>query len=230
MRNPHHKPRDLARSALASTSRRNVRELRAIAHGNERARVRARLHELRSHLDPDDYDGDLRYRALGDLDQMIGARRAHDKLGPLFRWAQAHMDHDPGLAEATPNDKVHHFTKLLPNDLSGRHALSHLRWELGAEHSWFLSLPLAGPPAPSEPLDAEVAAIVAAGLHGELNRRIRVAAAMGIVGGGVDAADAGPVPPRRFLAGGDDIVAFADEADDLTRQVIEDLYADLIGR
>ena len=78
-------------------------------------------------LDPDDYDGDLHYRALGDLDLMIGARRAHDKLGPLFRWAKAHVDHDPGIADATPIDKVHHFTKLLPNDLSGRHALSHLR-------------------------------------------------------------------------------------------------------
>ena len=230
MRNPHHKPRDLARSALASTSRRNVRELRAIAHGNERARVRARLHELRSHLDPDDYDGDLHYRALGDLDEMIGARRAHDKLGPLFRWAKAHVERDPGLADATPIDKVHHFAQLLPNDLSGRHALSHLRWELGAEHSWFLSLPLAGPPAPLEPLDAEVGAIVAAGLHGELNRRIRVVATTADVGGGVDSADAGPVPPRRYLAGGHDRVAFADEADDLTRQVIEDLYAELIGR
>jgi hypothetical protein len=227
MRNPHRKPRDLARSALASTSRRNVRELRAIAHGNERARVRARLHELRSHLDPDDYDGDLHYRALGDLDQMIGARRSHDKLGPLFRWAKAHVERDPGIADATPIDKVHHFTQLLPSDLSGRHALSHLRWELGAEHSWFLSLPLAGPPAPLEPLDAEVGAIVAAGLHGELNLRMRVAV---MTADGGDPADAGPVPPSRYLAGGHDIVAFADEADDLTRQVIEDLYAELIGR
>lgn len=227
MRNPHHKPRDLARSALASTSRRNVRELRSIAHGNERARVRARLHELRSLLDPDDYDGDLHYRALGDLDQMIGARRSHDKLGPLFRWAQAHVERDPGIADATPIDKVHHFTQLLPNDLSGRHALSHLRWELGAEHSWFLSLPLAGPPAPPEPLDAEVEAIVAAGLHGELNRRIRVAAPTAEDESGVDAAEPRPLPPRRYLAGAHDIADFADAADDLTRQVIEDLHVEL---
>jgi hypothetical protein len=227
MRNPHRKPRDLARSALASTSRRNVRELRAIAHGNERARVRARLHELRNHLDPDDYDGDLHYRALGDLDQMIGARRSHDKLGPLFRWAQAHVERDPGIADATPIDKVHHFTQLLPNDLSGRHALSHLRWELGAEHSWFLSLPLARPAAPPDPLDAEVEAIVAAGLHGELNRRIRSAATTANVQGGMDTADPGPVAARRYLAGGHDITAFADDADDLARQVIEGLHAEL---
>jgi hypothetical protein len=227
MRNPHHKPRDLARSALASTTRKNVRELRAIAHGNERARVRARLHELRSHLDPDDYDGDLHYRALGDLDEMIGARRAHDKLGPLFRWAKAHVERDPGLADATPIDKVHHFAQLLPNDLSGRHALSHLRWELGAEHLWFLSLPLAGPPAPPEPLDAEVEAIVAAGLHGELNRRIRAAAPTAEDESGVDVAEPRPLPRRRYLAGGHDIAAFAHDADDLTRQVIEDLHAEL---
>ena len=86
-----------------------------------------------------------------------------------------------------------------------------------------------GPLISAKP-DAEVEAIVRAGLHGELNRRIRVAAATADVGGGVVPADAGPVPPRRFLAGGHDIAAFADEADDLARQVIEDLYAELTRR
>lgn len=53
MHNHHGKPRDIARSALVSERRQKVRELRAIAHRNERARIR--LHGLRSHLDPDDY-------------------------------------------------------------------------------------------------------------------------------------------------------------------------------
>ena len=209
-----HKSRNIARSALSSTARHRVRRLKRLVHHRERARIRAMLHEVRTYPDPDDFDGDLGWRNLEGLDDVIGLRHCTDKLAPLMRWAETTLDRTPELDGATAHDRVEHFARLLPDDLSGRHAVGHLRWMLG-EPDWFLDLPLAEHPKPPEPLCEEVAAILAAGLHGELNDCIRRARRMQAVD---DCA------PGRYLEGAHDVGAFS--AAIATDQVVCAVVAD----
>lgn len=172
MRNHNEKARDMARSVLPSTRRRGARADKAAARARERARLRAELHALTRLDDPDDFKGDLAWQARRDISEMVEDRRDGDKLAPLMRWAARTVENDPVLASAEPVDRIEHFRRLLPPGLLGRHALFHLEATLGLERYWYSRpRPSRGPAQPT--MRDMVAAIVADGAHGELNRRIR---------------------------------------------------------
>lgn len=176
MRNHNDKPRDMARSVLPSTYRRRARADRAAVRSRERARLRAELHAVAGFADPDDYDGDLTWVARRDLAELVADRRSGDKVGPLTRWAARTVEADPTLAAAPLRERLDHFRPLLPPGIVGRHALFHLVWALDDEPYWWpTGRTRPGPTGPS--LHDKVAAIIAAGRHGELNRRIRHACA-----------------------------------------------------
>lgn len=172
MRNHDEKAREMARSVLPSTRRRVARIDRANTHARERQRVRAALHDLATHDDPDDFEGDLTWEARGAISDMVWDRRAADKVAPLMRWAERTVEREPGLRDATLEERVAHFRRLLPEGLIGRHALSHLEWVLDDDPHWPWR-PRAERPATGPTTREKVAAIVMAGRHGELNRRLR---------------------------------------------------------
>lgn len=128
MENHHLKPRDMARSALASTRRKGARDDRRLAHRLERARLRREIHDLRSHVVADDYDGDLTWTARSALASLVEDRRCSDNTVQLGRWAMRTIDVNPVLVEASTAERLAYFRALLPDDVAGRHALGHLRW------------------------------------------------------------------------------------------------------
>jgi len=153
------------------TRRRGARADRTAAHHRERARLRGELHTLAGFDDPDDYEGGPDWVARGDIAQMVEDRRYGDKVAPLMRWAERTVETDPALAAATPAERLDHFRRLLPPNLTGRHALFHVEWAVGPEYwsPWRWTHR-----EPTDPSRREVvAAVVVAGRHGELNRRIR---------------------------------------------------------
>lgn len=172
MRNYNEKARDMARSVLPSSRRRGARADRTAAHGRERVRLRAELHALAGFDDPDDYEGELDWIARRDIAQMVEDRRYGDKIGPLIQWARRTVETDPHLREATPLERLDHFRRLLPPNLTGRHALFHVEWAVGYDPYWtpfhWTDRKAVGPS-----MVDMVTTIVAAGRHGELNRRIR---------------------------------------------------------
>ncbi|MCC5951603.1 MAG: hypothetical protein JJU45_05855 [Acidimicrobiia bacterium] len=170
MRNHNEKARDIARSVLPSTARKGARDSRAIIHGRERAHERQLLHDLRGHLDPDDYEGDLGFAARHhrDLKEIVDRRRSADKVGPLIAWAERRVERDPALRTATPEGREAHFRKFLPPGLIGNHAISHLHWVLDDRPRRRIRTDT------TRNRDvALVEAIIAAGGHGDLNRRLR---------------------------------------------------------
>jgi len=248
MRNHNEKARDMARSVLPSTARKSVRERRAQIHGRERARLRSELHALRSiGYDSDGFEGDLDWIAKRDIHEMVSDRREADKVGPLINWAVRLVERDPMLAAATWNDRAAYLGKLLPPGLIGDHALLHLRWVLGDRRRyWWIGASRSG--AYTGPSSVEmVQAIVAAGRHGELNRRIRLAVPAVIVRSVrlpaeriID--DENPAPGRlvparwvderrrrsvRFLAGSHDIEAFVKDSGRDVIAIIKALHGEL---
>lgn len=133
MRNHHEKSRDMARSVLPSKC--CVKQWRRGIHQRERGRVRVALHEARSTF-VDDLD-DL-FDATACVDDytkheiafMVDERRYSDKIGPLLRWAEHHLNHDPALADASYSDCLVYFQRVLPSGLIGNHAVSHIEWVL----------------------------------------------------------------------------------------------------
>lgn len=176
MRNHHEKTRDMARSALPSTRRRGARQDRALAHKTERSRLRSALHELAAYDDPDDYEGELTWEARREIAWMVDDRRAGDKLGPLLHWAERIVERDPALRDAPYEAQLTYFARLLPDGLIGRHALQHLRFVLD-DPTWAWWRRRSTRPEPRPSVREKVEAIVRAGRHGELNRRIRAATA-----------------------------------------------------
>lgn len=172
MHNHHEKARDMARSVLPSTRRRGARMHRSHAHARERHRVRAALHEVATYDDPDDYEGDLTWEARRAISEMVGERRAADKVAPLMRWAERTVERDPVLRDASFEQRVAHFRRLLPRDLIGRHALNHLAWVLDPDPYWPWR-PQPVRPATGPTVRQKLEAIVLTGRHGELNRRLR---------------------------------------------------------
>ena len=249
MRNHNEKARDMARSVLPSTARKTARLTRASIHGRERARLRSALHDLRGHGDPDDLDGDLTWIARRDIEEMVDDRRGADKVGPLLTWAERLVERNPALAAASPEDREVYFRKILPPGLIGNHAISHLRWVLDDRRRTWNRLRGNGASALRPDVNL-VAEIVAAGRHGDLNRRIRSAIAPVVVKRVrlpaervVDDDHPAPgllVPARwvkerrrrhvRFLAGAHDIDAFVKDASWDVIQVVRAVHADLVGR
>ncbi len=249
MRNHNDKPRDIARSALASTARETARSTRSRIHGSDRVNERKLLHDLMRCADPDECDVHLgaspRYRR--DIADLVYDRRSTDKLGPLIRWAERSIATDPQLESAPYEDQVDHFRKILPSGVVGDHAVSHLRWVLSDPPLW-LRYPNARTPHRAS-IAQLVADIVGVGLHGELNSRIR-AAVPSVVERTVripptrlideEHPPPGILVPRRtitertrnhirFLAGAHDIDTFAEQAAPRIKRVVRELHAETFG-
>lgn len=70
------------------------------------------------------HPGNSSMRGQGNWDYIVEDRRGADKLNHFLRWAyETTKDLDPG-------DRYVHFKKILPDNLIGHHALSHMRmWD-----------------------------------------------------------------------------------------------------
>lgn len=130
MQNHHEKARDMARSVLASTSRKGSRFERATIHHRERARSRRALHELAALADPDDFEGDLCWEDRCARFSMVSDRRDFDKVAPICRWAARTVATNPRLAVASVEERITYFRKRLPAGLIGDHALLHIEWAI----------------------------------------------------------------------------------------------------
>lgn len=253
MRNHSEKTRDMARSVLPSTARKGARTTRVEIHGSHRVRERQLLHQLSRALDHDDIDididGDCDAKRVQMTTKMVRRRRSADKIGPLLRWAERTIEHDPKLLAGSPEDRAIYFRKILPPGLIGNHAMSHLRWVIDDRPvRW---IPPQRRPT-TVPLAQLAADIVAAGRHGDLNRRIRAdvfpwemhreyVPAQRLI----DAEHPAPgilVPvrdtyerrriPIRYLAGSHDIEAFARDAPWDVKAVVRTFHTEeiLAGR
>jgi hypothetical protein len=250
MRNHNEKARDMARSVLPSTARKGARETRANIHSRERAHERQLLHDLRRCIEPDDFDGDLGVasRHRRDVADMVDDRRAADKVGPLIVWAERLVERNTVLSSATPEDREVYFRKILPPGLIGNHAISHLYWVLDDRRGRWSRARRRTENA-RNPDVTIVEAIIAAGRHGDLNRRLR-AQLDRVVTHTVRLPperlidDDHPAPGVllryrsvteyrrryiRFLAGAHDAEAFVKDADWEVLKVVRSFHADITG-
>jgi hypothetical protein len=145
------------------------------------------------------------------IHELVDRRREADKVGPLLRWAERTIAADPRLAEASFEDRYDHFARLLPDNTIGRHALQHLRWVLDDpdRHTRRTAWRAEWAARSADNRDAFrvlVAGIVAAGAHGELNRRIKRA----IPAEGYTWLSSTRPRLRRLLLGAHDVDDFAD--------------------
>lgn len=174
MRNHNQKQRDIARSVLPSTFGPKAQRWRRNIHHAERAAARAVLRDARGA--GADFDDHVDYDTDRWLKEFREERRYADKVGPLVRWARRTVEVDPDLREATLEERLDYFRAILPDNLIGQHALSHLEWELdsnrhvstGYRRRW-----LARDAASSERLHAALRRIVDAGAVGELNAELK---------------------------------------------------------
>lgn len=150
------KPRDIARSVLPSTRRKSARDDKRAYHSKHRAAQRQVNHRIERSLaviddeghlshDPDLFD-DFEERTVydgysastkddglswDDMNAIVDMRRNGDKLGPLLSWAKATHDRLMTGPEWTTPDKIAYFKAVLPDTLQGRHALGHVKTDLG---------------------------------------------------------------------------------------------------
>jgi len=72
----------------------------------------------------DAYNPDERH----SMTRIRNRRRRSDKLGPITRWTASQVKNFND-----PEDLIAHVSDLLPNNLAGRHALSHMRIEFAPD-------------------------------------------------------------------------------------------------
>lgn len=180
MRNHDEKIKDMCESVLPSTSRKNAREQRRIAHGADRARERAALRGGIGGYRFERMLGDADGRRRNEIGQMVWDRRAADKIAPLVRWARVTVERDPKLRDATPEDVLAHFAALLPDNPIGRHALDHIRWGLRLEEvPWREQYERRRARQRADAANERsryrhvVVALVEAGRHGDINQAVR---------------------------------------------------------
>lgn len=106
------KIKDMCESILPSTRRKGAREDRKTVHRNTRRRVRR--------WDGENEKFDPLYDPTHKVREIMWDRRQGDKLGGFIRWATA-ITKDLPLEKRLP-----HIKRLLPDNLIGRHAISHL--------------------------------------------------------------------------------------------------------
>ena len=165
------KPCDIARSVLPSTL--SVGHHRRLIRKAERARARASLHT--TDVDDGVFSDRVDRASRRDIREMVQDRRDGDHSSQLIRWARHHTNHDHNLIHATHQDRLQHFASVLPNNLAGRHALTHIAVALRHRRN------LANNARDERQrhiasVHAAVFVILGAGCHAELNRGIRRAA------------------------------------------------------
>ena len=207
MRNHDQKIKDMSRSVLPSTSRKAARDNRRIIHKRQRTREHAALVAYRRDTDPGSVAPDVRGTYGSDITEMVWSRRAHDKVGPLIRWAEATIAADPVLRSAPPAEQVAYFARLMPDSTIGRHAVQHIEQALAwhercARDNASRST---APGAHAVEMERQLRQILEADLHAALNVGLRRLA---------DTQEVQPraTPmPRRLLLGSHDIKAFTTE-------------------
>lgn len=149
-----------------------------------------------------------------DISELVWDRRAHDKVGPLCRWAVRRVATNPELADLDVVGQVEALRKVLPDNLIGRHALSHIERAIESDR---IRRDRGRRPASSSYREARVAFlreqlqfVLDSGRHGRFNRAIKTA-------------QAGSESPVRVLLGVHDLDAFAEYA--LGRPAVENAIA-----
>lgn len=182
------KAREIARSILPSTRRRSTRTDLAYLKRASRRRVRQTLHDWAGYDDPLEFEGHIwDYHSpnphhdgyWGGLSAIVDDRRNGDKLGALLKWAPAvtaHLD--------DPEDRYMAIKAILPDNLIGRHALSHLinMEEFDCSNPYLYGYdrynrryhPEPDPWRDPEIIEARVRDLLAAGYHKDLNDRLSV--------------------------------------------------------
>lgn len=120
------KPLEMARSVLPSTSRKHARDSLAAARRSGRRAVATDLRRYLGAADGavDRYHDDgldvTRYPSAA-IKEVVCDRRDADKLGSFQRWAVE------STRDLPVEDRLAALRDILPDNLIGRHALSHLR-------------------------------------------------------------------------------------------------------
>jgi hypothetical protein len=212
VRNHNQKSKDMAESVLPSTRRRAVRNDRRTIHQRHRARTRAALTAYRQAVDPVDVEVNAREMPDRALRDFVWERRAADKVGPLVRWAIRRVERDPQLRDADVATQVDAFRGILPDNLIGRHALSHIEWGLSWHSRKHLYRAIGSPRADRERelLRNRVQLILETGRHADLNAGIRALAAEWPLAGSAQAVASDRVP-HRMLRGAHDLDAFIED-------------------
>lgn len=125
MKNHDEKLRDVARSVLPSSSRKGARDnLRNIKQQNRRAinRQLARVDSIDTY-ESDPRIEDLTFYPNAEIGYAVNDRRGADKLS-VMRWA-AERTKKEGITD--PHERYAFTKRVLPDGLSGRHALTHVR-------------------------------------------------------------------------------------------------------
>lgn len=132
------KVKTMAKSVLPSRRREGAREDKRLAHRQHRRQVSERLGQLRG-CDYDDFVPSVSHNNNRRIHEIKWERRAADNVSAVVRWAEA-------LTKDIPTgDRVAFMKRLLPDNLIGRHALTHLefldndidhrRWRAGYEEA-----------------------------------------------------------------------------------------------
>lgn len=175
MRNHNQKRRDMARSVLPSTFGSNARYVRRSIHKAERRHTCAVLRN--AHTADEGFDDHVDYDYARSIKEFRQERRDHDKIGPLIRWATSVVRDDPTLRNATLEERLDHFRRVLPDDVIGRHAVAHLRYVLDPHRfrssTWHTRVQAQRAERETR-LRAALERIVAAGTVGELNAALKV--------------------------------------------------------
>lgn len=131
MQNHSEKRRDMCRSILPSTARKGARDNLAAWKRQHRRGIRQRLADAR-HYDWLDYEGhvdiDTNRPLSGSgwdriITHIVSNRQNADKVAPLIRWVESIKPDLPGDDDVS---KWYALKALLPDNLIGRHALSHV--------------------------------------------------------------------------------------------------------
>lgn len=120
------KVKQMCRSILPSSARRSARYDKRRIHQRERRAVSQILHEIDSYDSAEDCDADLvnpvNFGWYG-MNDVIYNRRGADKVAPFERWAVARTK---DINE--PVDRLNYIKSLLPENLIGRHAITHVEF------------------------------------------------------------------------------------------------------
>ncbi len=124
------KTHDMCRSILPSTKRGRARRAKADLHRSNRRRAEMQTHVYRGYsnevIDLYEERGDELDWWIGthvfDYGELIGDRRLADKLNHFERWAYTIT------RNIDPYQRYWYMKAMLPDNLIGRHALSHLYW------------------------------------------------------------------------------------------------------
>jgi len=129
------KRRDMARSVLPSTRRKGAREDIAAWKRKHRRAIRQQIHDAMGYAEFEDYEGSyLTVDTNRPVDggsgwgrvicHLVGERQNGDKVAPLIRWTEVTKARLP--KDWDDERRFMWFKACLPDNLIGRHALSHI--------------------------------------------------------------------------------------------------------